>query len=210
MTSHISKVKLKQFAAAIALLLTGVIFGGYIFSKSEPRFFLAFTSCQKRCYKPNEIAGLFASSAIQRIPFIIPDVVLESDTCIAIRNPKPEARIHYVLFPKHDTRNITTLTPEDSPYIMGCFSLAHELVTRDHLLSYRLYTNGPANQEISYLHFHLTSNVSTPNSKWGIQLITVMLKLFNGIRDTTSRSKSPPSRGRLPAQLRRVSGVMSG
>lgn len=158
---NISNMKLNQFSAAIVLFITGVIFGGYIFSKSEPRFFLAFTSCQKRCYKPNEIAGLIASSAIERIPFIIPDVVLESDTCIAIRNPKPEARIHYVLFPKHDTRNITTLTLEDSPYVMGCFALAHELVARDHLLSYRLYTNGPANQEIAYLHFHLISNEIT-------------------------------------------------
>ena len=151
-------MRLNQFAAALVLFTAGVVCGGYLFSRSEPRSFLAFENCQKRCYKPKEIAGLVASSAILRAPFIIPDVVLESDTCLAIRNPKPEARIHYVLFPKHDTRNITTLTLEDTPYVLGCFALAHELVTRDKLQSYRLYTNGPAKQEIAYLHFHLTSN----------------------------------------------------
>ena len=39
--------------------------------------------------------------------------------------------------------------------------------------------------------------------KWGIQLITVMLKLCNGTKVT-------PSWCRLPAQLCRVSGMVSG
>ena len=151
-------MQFKKFAAILLLFTTGILCGGYLFSRSEPRFFLSFADCQKRCYKPNEIAGLLTSSAILRAPFIIPDVVMESDTCLAIKNPTPEARIHYVLFPKHDTRNITTLTTEDSPFVLGCFALARELVSRDQLQSYRLYTNGPAKQEIAYLHFHLTSN----------------------------------------------------
>jgi diadenosine tetraphosphate (Ap4A) HIT family hydrolase len=93
--------------------------------------------------------------AILRAPFLIPDVILESDTCLAIRHPKPLSRIHYVLFPKHDTKNITTLTPADSPYVLGCFALARDLVLRDKLQAYRFYTNGPKLQEIAYLHFHL-------------------------------------------------------
>ena len=93
--------------------------------------------------------------AILRAPFLIPSIVLESDTCLAIRHPKPHARIHYVLFPKHDTKDITTLTPVDSPYVLGCFALARDLVLRDKLQAYRLYTNGPELQEIAYLHFHL-------------------------------------------------------
>jgi diadenosine tetraphosphate (Ap4A) HIT family hydrolase len=157
-------MRLNQFAAALALFATGVVCGGYLFSQSVPRSFLAFGSCKDRCYTPAEIAGLVTSAAILRAPFIIPGVVLESDTCLAIRNPKPEARIHYVLFPKHDIRNITTLTPADSPYVLGCFALARELVSRDNLKAYRLYTNGPEIQEIAYLHFHLISyDAAEPN-----------------------------------------------
>lgn len=149
---------LKKFSFALAVFAMGVACGGYFFSKSLPRDLLPFRNCQKRCYKPAEIAGLVASAGIQRAPFLIPGVVLESDTCLAIRNPRPEARIHFVLFPKHDTRNITALTQEDTPYVLGCFALARELVSRDHLQAYRLYTNGPDLQEISYLHFHLVAD----------------------------------------------------
>jgi len=145
----------KHIVSALSLFVLGVACGGYLFSQTESRSFLAFRSCHYRCYKKNEIAGLVTSAAILRAPFVIPDIVLESDTCLAIRHPRPQARIHFVLFPKHDTKNITTLTPADSPYVLGCFALARELVLRNNLQAYRLHTNGPRHQEITYLHFHL-------------------------------------------------------
>ena len=148
-------MQFKQIVPALLLFILGVVCGGYLFSQTEPRSFLAFRSGHYRFYKKQEIAGLITSAAILRAPFLIPDVVLESDTCLAIRHFKPKARIHYVLFPKHDTKNITTLTPADSPYVLGCFALARELILRDKIQAYRLYTNGPQFQEIAYLHFHL-------------------------------------------------------
>jgi diadenosine tetraphosphate (Ap4A) HIT family hydrolase len=157
-------MRLKQFAVALAVFATGVVCGGYLFAQTVPRSFLAFESCKDRCFKRAEIAGLVTSAAILRAPFIIPGVVLESDTCLAIRNPRPEARIHYILFPKHDIRSVTTLTSDDSTYVFGCFALASELASRDNLKGYRLYTNGLKQQEIAYLHFHLISEETTkPN-----------------------------------------------
>ena len=150
-------MKFKQFTVALALFAAGVVCGGYLFSKSIPRSFLALGHCQERCYKPAEIAGLITSAAIQRASFMVPGTVLESDTCLAIRNPRPEAKTHYVLFPKHDAKNIASLTPADTPYVLGCFAMARELVARDNLQAYRLYTNGPEFQEIAYLHFHLVA-----------------------------------------------------
>lgn len=145
----------KLIVSALLLFMLGIVCGGYLFSQTEPRSFLAFRSGHYRFYKKQEIAGLVTSAAILRAPFLIPDVVLESDTCLAIRHPKAKARIHFVLFPKHDTKNITTLTPADSPYLLGCYALARELILRDKLQAYRFYTNGPQFQEIAYLHFHL-------------------------------------------------------
>lgn len=135
--------------------MTGVACGGYLFSKSEPRSILEVASCNNRCYKPNEVAGLIMSAGILRAPFLIPNVVQESDTCLAIRHPIPWGRIHYVLFPKQDIRNITTLTSADTPYILGCFAMIRDLVLRDKLDAYRVYTNGPGYQEVAYLHFHI-------------------------------------------------------
>lgn len=148
----------KQITYALLLFAIGVVCGGYLFSESVPRSFLAVGSCEDRCYKLNDIAGLVMSAAILRAPFLIPGIVLESDTCLAIRHPMPHTRIHYVLFPKHDTRSITTLTPADSPFVLGCFALVRTLVLRDKMQAYRLYTNGPGYQEITYLHFHLIAD----------------------------------------------------
>ena len=152
------RMQLTRFLAVLAIFAAGVASGGYLFAQTTPRSFLALGDCQDRCYKPNELAGLIASAAILRAPSLVPGVVLESDTCLAIRYPKPEARVHYVLFPKHDTRNITTLTAEDSPYVLGCFAMVRELVARDKLKTYRLQTNGPGLQDIAYLHFHLIAD----------------------------------------------------
>lgn len=151
-------MQFKRLLVPLVIFAVGVVAGGYLFAQSPPRSFLSFTDCQGRCYKANELAGLLTSAAILRVSLLVPGVVLESDTCLAIRHPKPEARVHYVLFPKHDTRNITTLTPEDSPFVLGCFALARELVARDKLTAYRLQTNGPALQDIAYLHFHLIAH----------------------------------------------------
>ncbi len=146
---------LNRLLAYLSLFALGLACGGYLFRQSLPRSVLAIGSCDGHCYKLNDVAGLVVSAAILRAPFLVPGVVLESDTCLAIRHPKPEAKVHYVLFPKRDIRNITTLTPDDSPYVLGCFALARALVARDKLQNYRLQTNGPALQNVSYLHFHL-------------------------------------------------------
>ena len=54
-------------------------------------------------------------------------------------------------------KNIATLTPQDIPYVVGCFAMVRELVLRDNLSTYEVHTNGPGKQEIAYLHFHLTA-----------------------------------------------------
>jgi hypothetical protein len=146
---------MKTALIVTVFFIVGVCCGGYLFSQSIPRTFLTFEGCRDKCFDSKELAGLLVSAGIQKIPGLIPGVVLESDTCLAVRYPKPEAKVHYVLFPKHDIKNITSLAAEDAKYVMGCFALAHELVERDHMQAYRVHTNGPAYQEIAYLHFHL-------------------------------------------------------
>ncbi|MGZ5131195.1 MAG: hypothetical protein ACXWCU_12215 [Caldimonas sp.] len=152
---------LKRLAVILAVFALGVACGGYFFARSLPRSFLAVGDCESRCYKLNELAGLLTSAAILRAPSAIPNVELESDTCLAIRyprsKPKAKASIHYVLFPKRDAKNIASLTPADAPFVLGCLALARELVVRDKLQAYRLITNGPDFQEITYLHFHLVT-----------------------------------------------------
>jgi len=147
--------RLRRLLCGALLFAAGVTGGGWLFARSTPRSLLAVTDCQDRCYKSNELAGLLASAAILRAPGVLPNIQMESDTCIAIRHPRPEARFHYVLFPKHDTRNVTTLTDADTPFVLGCFAMVRELVARDSIRVWRVQTNGPAMQDVAYLHFHL-------------------------------------------------------
>jgi hypothetical protein len=131
-------MRFNHLLAILILFFAGIVCGSYFFSQSLPRSILPFKHCKDNCYANTEIAGLVTSAIILQAPFLLPSVVLESDTCLAVRNPRPEARIHYVLFPKHDTKNITTITPVDTPYVLGCFDLARELVTKDSLQAYKL------------------------------------------------------------------------
>ena len=147
----------KLLINALFFFLIGVVCGGYFFSESVPRAFLDVRKCQNRCYTAREIAGLITSAGILKAPFAIPDVVMESDSCLAIRHPFPQAKHHFVLFPKHDVRDIFSLKLVDTPYVMGCFAIVHDLVKENKLFRYRVYTNGRGMQEIAYLHFHLIS-----------------------------------------------------
>jgi diadenosine tetraphosphate (Ap4A) HIT family hydrolase len=62
-----------------------------------------------------------------------------------------------VFFPKRDIRDIADLTPDDTPYVMDCFAIIRSIVNDESLSDYRVYTNGPGEQDISYLHFHLVA-----------------------------------------------------
>lgn len=146
---------LKHSLLLIGVFSLGLLAGGYLFSKSVLRSFLAAADCQGTCTKPNDVAGLLASAAIHHAPTLIPNVELESNECVAVRHPRPEARVHIVLFPKRDAKNITEVVLEDQPYVFGCFALARALVARFGIQNYRLTTNGPALQHMTYLHFNL-------------------------------------------------------
>lgn len=136
-------------------LLTGAILGGYLFSKTQRRSVLSFRKCEQRCLKTEELTGLLASVALNKFPGLVPSVVLETDMTVAIRHPKPENRIHYVIIPKRDIRDIGTLSEEDRDYLVDAFAVIQELIKEEHLTKYEVITNGPEKQSMTYLHFHL-------------------------------------------------------
>lgn len=146
----------KRTLLFVAVALTaGVAIGGFAFQNVQPRSWLAFRNCGSDCYRPADLVGVLASVGIRDTPEFLPGVVRESATCIAVRYPIPGTVFHVVLFPKRDIRDITDITPADEPYVMGCFAMIRRLVQDYRLRAYRVVTNGPALQDITYLHFHL-------------------------------------------------------
>lgn len=145
-----------RFGILLALaFLAGLSIGARAFMNTQPRAWLNVASCADRCYRANDIAGLLASAGIVNAPGWVPGVVRESDKCLAMPYPKGGRHLHLVFFPKKDIRDIADLTPEDQPYVMDCFAIIRQVIKEQNLSDYRVYTNGPHEQDISYLHFHL-------------------------------------------------------
>ena len=113
----------------VALVLSiGIIFGGYLFSDTQPRSFLAVNKCEGTCYQPNELLGLLTSVGIHKFPALIPSVVKETDKTVVIEHPASEARIHYLIIPKKDIKNIGELSDADRDTLIDAFRVLAELI----------------------------------------------------------------------------------
>jgi len=148
----------RRVRTAVLMLLAffvGLSIGARAFMNTQPRSWLNIGSCGDSCYRPKDVAGLLTSAGIVNASRLVPRVVRESDKCVAVPYPRGGRHLHLVFFPKRDIRDIADLTPDDQPYVMDCFALIRTLVNEQNLSDYRVYTNGPGEQEISYLHFHL-------------------------------------------------------
>jgi Scavenger mRNA decapping enzyme C-term binding len=149
------KKRLKSIAQFTLVLLMGVLIGGYLFSDTCPRSVLALTNCGGTCLQPNELVGLLTSVGIQRAPSVLPSVVKETDKTIVIQHPSPHGRTHYLIIPKTDIKNISEVSSTDSAYLIDAFQVIRALVKEKGMADYQVVTNGPGNQGVTYLHFHL-------------------------------------------------------
>jgi len=134
-------------------LIIGLVIGGFLFSKPQPRSFLAITNCQNICYKANDLAGLLASAGVSQAPGAVPFVVKETDKTIALKYPS--GRRHWVIVPKRDIKNVGDISADDQAYLIDAYAVIGDLIRENNVQTYRLYTNGPGLQTVTYLHFHL-------------------------------------------------------
>ena len=142
----------------LAALVVGVILGGYLFSDTRPRSFLALNRCEGTCLEANELLGLAASVGLQRFSRLAPSVMKETDKTIVIEYPGPHVGHHYLVIPKKDFKNIADVPDADREYLLDSLNVAGEIIRERHLVNYALTTNGPGYQTATYLHFHLTAN----------------------------------------------------
>jgi histidine triad (HIT) family protein len=151
-------MKLRILVLMLVALVVGVILGGYLFSDTRPRSVLALNKCEGTCFQASELFGLLTSVGVQRFSALAPSVIKETDKTIVIEHPNPQARIHYLVIPKKDIKNIGDLSDADGDYLIDAFKVAREIIKEKNLTDYRLTTNGPGYQTMTYMHFHLTAN----------------------------------------------------
>ena len=145
----------RQILFLTATLLLGITIGGYLFSDTQPRSFLAITDCENTCMNPNELAGLLTSVGIQKLPDLIPQVVRETDKVIVIKHPNPQSTTHYVFFPKTDIKDISDISEGKEEYITEIFNVMRDVIQKEDLRNYKVISNGADIQLTRYLHFHL-------------------------------------------------------
>ena len=150
------ETKTRNGLTIIFSLILGIVLGGYLFSQSQPRSILSLNHCTN-CFSPSDLVGLVASVVIQKLPGLMPSVVVETDRTIVIKHPFPRVRVHYVVIPKKDIKNIGSMSDADMAYLSDAFSVIKEIINNEKLSNYWVYTNGPELQKVTYLHFHLIS-----------------------------------------------------
>ena len=148
--------KFKIILLVLISVCLGILIGGYLFSQSQPRSFLAINRCQN-CLTQKDLLGLIASVGIQKFPGLIPFVVFETDKTVVIKLPFSRRRSHYAIVPKKDIKNIGEISEADTQYLTDVFFVVRQIVEQEKLSNYRFYTNGPGSQDVTYLHFHLVT-----------------------------------------------------
>ena len=150
---------MKRFKIILWVLISlciGILIGGYLFSQSQPRSFLAINRCAS-CLTHEDWLGLLASVGIQNFPGLMPFKVFETDKTVVIKHPFSSDRIHYVIIPKKDIKNIGEISEANAQYLTDAFFVARWIIEREKLSKYSFYTNGPGSQDVTYLHFHLVA-----------------------------------------------------
>lgn len=144
------------FVGIILGLGLGLIIGMGVFRPLEPRSLLAWRTCEdKSCLRLNEVSGLVAAVGMKLPPKVLPFVVRETPYSIVIRHPLPEARVHYIVIPKKDIKNVGELSDADQVYLLDAFAVMQDIIKQEKLQTYIVKTNGPGYQDVAYLHFHL-------------------------------------------------------
>ena len=149
-----------RFRAAAVLSLTlliGILLGAALIHRPIPNAPVELPPVRAP-WNPKDVLGLLGSLGIRAMAGhleSIPGVVLETDRTFAIAIPARWNRVHYVLVPKKDIRDIRDISAEDQAYLTDAFLVARRLAEKEGLKSYRLYTNDRTLQTVAYLHFHL-------------------------------------------------------
>jgi len=132
----------------------GLLIGWWLFSDSRPRQLIKLGK-QSHTSSREELLGLMASIGVQKLPLMIPGIILETDKTIVFKHPRPKYRIHYIFAPKKDIKNIGDFSENDREYLTDLFAAIATVISQESIQDYRLWTNGPGKQDVTYLHFHL-------------------------------------------------------
>lgn len=148
---------MKRFAGLVLVFALGGVAGGWLFAGTRWRPLLE-TKRQEKRIDQAELLGMLGSIAVRRMPGVLPQVVMTTPRTVAFVAPRPEARTHFVIVPRRDIKDIADLRAGDEPYLVDAFAVAGALARQHGLKRWRVFTRGPDEQAVRYLHFHFVSS----------------------------------------------------
>jgi len=86
------------------------------------------------------------------------EILYEDDLCLAFRDIRPQAPIHFLVIPKKEIVSLAELSPEDEQTVGRCLLVASRVAADQGLVGgYRLVANtgNDGGQEVPHLHFHV-------------------------------------------------------
>ena len=135
-------------------LLLGLLIGWWLFSDSRARQLIPISRLSHASSR-EELLGILASVGVQKLSRLIPGIILETDKTIVFKHPRPKYRIHYIFAPKKDIKDISDISEDDREYLTELFAVMSTVIKQESLQDYKLWSNGPGKQDVTYLHFHL-------------------------------------------------------
>lgn len=145
---------MKRLFGWFFIFALGVAFGAWAFRDVQPRTWLSVRD-RKVQSSYEELLGYLGSAAVQHTPGLVPGLQIETDKSIAILYPT--RRSHFVVIPKRDIKDIGALAKGDEPYLLDAFAVIGKLARESGLEHYQVITNGPNEQNVRYLHFHVVA-----------------------------------------------------
>jgi histidine triad (HIT) family protein len=148
---------MRRIAGVLLIFALGVLAGGWLFAGARWRPFLETVRGERRIDEA-ELLGLVGSIAVRRTPGLVPRVVLTTPRTVVLVPFQPEARTHFVIVPRRDIKDVSDLRAGDEAYLVDAFAVAGRLARDNGLRRWRVFTRGPDEQAVRYLHFHLVSS----------------------------------------------------
>lgn len=135
----------------------GVALGSWLFRDVQPRTFLSVHDGGLD-FSSAELLGILGSVGVQHAPQLVPGVILITDKTVAMKYPIPwKSREHFVVVPRRDIRDVGALAKGDEPYLVDAFAVIAQVARAEGMRKYKVITNGPDEQFVRYLHFHVVS-----------------------------------------------------
>src|SRR5689334_10885231 len=123
--------------AFAAVFVLGVFVGGWALRDVQPRSLLGIDRGSNPV-SVSELLGLVGSGVVQHAPGLLP-VVMTTARSVVVRYPIPgPTRVHYVVIPRRDIYDPSTLAKGDEAYVLDAFAVMGELARREHLTSYKI------------------------------------------------------------------------